>query len=275
MTDQAIDQQTIEYPILGGTLTGKLYAPKGGGPYPAVIALHGGGWRLANLDAYQHLGPWLARRGYVVLAATYRMAKPGTKTYPGAVHDVRSAVQFVKGKAAALNVEPDRIALIGESAGGHLASLVALAGDHPRFAEGGGVSAKVKAAVSVYGVHDLARQWQHDQVSRPLDHITELFVGKSLVEDRQSYFDASPLSYVTLQNNTTAFFVAWGTEDDIVDHREQSEAFVLALKQARFFVRTAVVSGAPHYWLSDPLDEPGSYSGFFAPRLLRFLKARL
>ena len=49
----------------------------------------------------------------------------------------------------------------------------------------------------------------------------------------------------------------------------------LALKQAGFFARTAVVPGAPHYWLSDPIDEPCSFSGFLAPRLVRFLAERL
>jgi hypothetical protein len=50
---------------------------------------------------------------------------------------------------------------------------------------------------------------------------------------------------------------------------------LLALKQAGFFARTAVVPGAPHYWLSDPIDEPGGFSGFLAPRLVRFLAERL
>ncbi len=57
--------------------------------------------------------------------------------------------------------------------------------------------------------------------------------------------------------------------------RTQTDAFLLALKQAGFFVRTCIVQGAPHYWLSDPIDEPGSYPGFVAPRLVRFLQERL
>jgi hypothetical protein len=50
---------------------------------------------------------------------------------------------------------------------------------------------------------------------------------------------------------------------------------MMKLKQANFFVRPCIVQGAPHFWLSDPIDEPGSYSGFMAPRLIRFLKERL
>jgi hypothetical protein len=49
----------------------------------------------------------------------------------------------------------------------------------------------------------------------------------------------------------------------------------MKLKQANFFVRTCIVQGAPHYWVGDPIEEPGSYPGFMAPRLIRFLKERL
>jgi hypothetical protein len=50
---------------------------------------------------------------------------------------------------------------------------------------------------------------------------------------------------------------------------------LLALKQAGFFVRTCLLQGAPHYWMNEPIDEPGSYAGFFAPRLVRFLAEKL
>jgi dipeptidyl aminopeptidase/acylaminoacyl peptidase len=129
--------------------------------------------------------------------------------------------------------------------------------------------------VPIYAVLDLARQWRHDQISRPRDQIVEKFLGASLIDDRRLYFDASPLSYVSAKNNATAFLLAWGTEDDVVDHKEQSEAFLEALKQAGHYVRSVVVAGAPHFWIGDPIDEAGSHSGFFAPRLLRFLQARL
>jgi acetyl esterase/lipase len=95
------------------------------------------------------------------------------------------------------------------------------------------------------------------------------------MQDRRLYFEASPISYATIANNQVAVLLSWGTQDDLVDSKQQSEAFLLALKQAGFFARTAVVPGAPHYWLSDPIDEPGSFSGFLAPRLVRFLAERL
>ena len=95
------------------------------------------------------------------------------------------------------------------------------------------------------------------------------------MESKRLFHEASPLTYTTIDNNHTAFLLAWGTEDDIVDPGSQSEVFVTALKQAGFFVRTMIVQGAPHYWMWDPIDEANSYTGFLAPKLLRFLQNQL
>jgi hypothetical protein len=76
-------------------------------------------------------------------------------------------------------------------------------------------------------------------------------------------------------NNKVAVHLSVGTEDDLVDRKAHTHAFVLALKQAGFFVRTTIVQGAPHYFGGDPIEEPGSFSGVLAPRLLRFLQERL
>jgi hypothetical protein len=95
------------------------------------------------------------------------------------------------------------------------------------------------------------------------------------MDDPRRYFDASPINYATFANNQIGVFLSVGTEDDLVNRRAQTDAFLLKLKQANFFVRTCIVQGAPHYWLNDPIEEPGSYCGFLAPRLMRFLQERL
>jgi acetyl esterase/lipase len=275
-------QPALEYATHDGDkLSGNLYVPKGAGTFPALVAVHGGGWQAGSATNYQFWGPYLAERGYVVFSIDYRLVRNGRKMYPEAVQDVRAAVQFLRSRGKALKVDPDRIGMIGDSAGAHLAALVALAGDSAPFASGhnddrfAGVKTTVKACVCVYGVYDLAAQWEHDLVHRPFDMITQKFLGASLIDDRRLFFDASPMSYVTRGNNHTAFLLAWGTEDDIVDRRTQSDAFLIALKQAGFFVRSVVVPGAPHFWVSDPIEETDSFSGFLAPRLLRFLQERL
>ena len=275
-------RRDVEYAVHGGeSLRGHLYLPAAPGRYPAVIAVHGGGWHTRNSEQYQYWGAWLAARGYVVFAPTYRLSAPGRKSYPEALQDIRAAVQWLKGSASELKVDPERIALMGDSAGGHLVSLVALAGEAPLFKDGnaadphGALSTRVKVVVPVYGVFDLYQQWRHDLVARTRDPITETLLGASAIDDKRVYFDASPLSHVSGTDNGTAFLVVWGTADDIVDCRSQSEAFLEALKQARFFARPVVLPGAPHFWCADPIEEAGSHTGFLAPRLLRFLQTRL
>jgi acetyl esterase/lipase len=269
-------RKSVEYAVHDGVrLAGDLYLPRAAGPHPAIVAIHGGGWQIGSPIGYQHWGPYLASRGYALFAISYRLSKPGQKTFPEALQDVRAAIQFLKGRGGELRINPERIGVMGDSAGGHLAALVALAGEHPNFAGSkSGPSTSVKVAIPIYGVFDMYQQWLHDLESRPRDSIVEKFIGVSAIDDKRPYFDASPLSYVSSKNRGTSFLIVWGTRDDIVDHRTQSEAFMLALKQAGYFVRPVPVEGAPHFWVWDPVDDTNP-NGFLAPKLLRFLQQRL
>ncbi len=268
----------LEYVKRGDdALAGDLYLPTDAHNVPCLVAVHGGAWQRGQRSNYKHLGNYLAKHGIGLFAISYRFA-PRNK-YPAAVHDARAGVQFLRGKGAGLGVDPQRLAIIGDSAGGHLAALTALAGDHPEFAGQPddaykGVSTKVKVCVPVYGVYDMLCQWEFDQSLAPSKSGSEVFLGTSPLEDPFLFHRASPINYVTKANNQTAFFMSWGAADDIVSPSAQSHRLLHALKRAEVYVRTCVVQ-APHFWLSEPLDEPGSFPGFLAPRLLRFLKERL
>jgi acetyl esterase/lipase len=281
----AVDTRTsIQYVEHDGVkLIGDLYSPKGRDKAPVIIAIHGGGWQAGSPKTYEHWGPHLAKNGYAVFAISYRLSKPGAKTYPGAVYDVKAAVQYVRANAAALGVDPDRIGLMGDSAGAHLAALVALAGDEPLFSTEyrndphAATSTNVKAVVGFYGVYDMHAQWHHDQLSRPRDQITEKFLGQSPMQSRRVYFDSSPTSYATIDKREklgTRFLLIHGTDDDIVDPKTQGLVFLNMLKQAGFFARTTVVPGAGHFFTAWPVD-PGSYGAQAAPQILMFLQAGL
>jgi acetyl esterase/lipase len=260
----------------GVKLTGDLYLPKGTSKTPLIIAIHGGGWQNGSPAAYQHWGPYLARNGYGVFAIRYRLGKAGI--YPRAVYDVKAAIQFIRAKADDLDVDPDRIGLWGDSAGGHLAALAGLAADQYtaeyRNDPYTGVPVNVKTVVGFYGVYDLLAQWHHDQIARPRDQIAEKFLGASPMQNRKLYFESSPISYATIDRNKTAFMLVHGSADDIVDPA-QTQQFWQALNQAGAYSRRIVIPGAGHFFSSDPHNEPGSYSGLAAPRILRFLQERL
>jgi acetyl esterase/lipase len=262
----------------GVELAGDLYLPKAATAAPALVAVHGGGWVAGARNAFQYWGPYLADHGYAVFSISYRLATK-TKTFPEVVQDVLAGVQFLRGKAGGFGIDPARIGLVGASAGAHLAALAALggkkfAGGYPKDAFAS-TDASVKALVGVYGIYDAVAMWTNYQVQGGRDNNFQKLMGASPMENRQLYFDASPISYATLANNAIGVLLVSGTEDALVDRKLQTDPFELALKQAGFFVRPCIVPGAPHYWMNDPIDEPGSYPGFLAPRLLRFLAERL
>src|SRR5436305_5866905 len=150
----------------GTALSGDLYVPKGAGPFPVLVALHGGGWVQGVRAAFRYWGPHLAAHGYALFTISYRLAKPGQKTFPLAVQDALAAVQFVRGSAGQFKLAPDRIGLMGASAGANLAALAALGREAPVFKDGyrhdahAAVSAAVKVLVGVYGVYNATQMWQ-------------------------------------------------------------------------------------------------------------------
>jgi acetyl esterase/lipase len=282
MADSNVNTHTaIAYAKHDGVeLLGDLYLPAGAKDVPALVAVHGGGWVQGVRTAFQYWGPYLAARGVAMFSISYRLATKG-KTYPQAVQDVLAGVQFVRGKAGEFGVDPNRVGLMGASAGAHLAALAALGWSSGKFSKGypddafAAVDAGVKCLIGVYGIYDAAAMWTNYQLQGGRDNNFEKFMGVPPMENRQLYFDASPISYATYANNKIGVLLVTGTQDDLVDPKQQTYPFQLALSQAGFFVRPCIVNGAPHYWMNDPIEEPTSYSGFLAPRLMRFLAEKL
>ena len=278
----------------GIKLIGDLYLPKAPAKAPVLVAIHGGGWQVGDRAYYRYWGPFLARNGYALFTIEYRLGRAGV--YPAAVYDVKAAVQFVRAKAAEFDIDPDRIGVMGDSAGGYLATMLALAGD--RFTSAyrndpdAGTPINVKAVVGFYGIYDMLAQWKHDElaqrkyemlaqrnhdlISRPNDNITEKFLGVSPMHSRRIYLESSPISYATIDRNRVRFLLINGSRDDLVDPPSQSGAFFAALTHAGFSVRRIIIPGAGHFWASDPFENQlRSYGAMVAPQLLRFLEDSL
>jgi acetyl esterase/lipase len=152
-TVQAVIQADLVYARVGGTsLRLDLYTPSGGpSGLPTLLYLHGGGWAVGDKSdaAVERLMPIVAN-GLAVASANYRLV-PSVR-YPAPVHDVKAAVRWLRANASGYGLDPDRIAIGGVSAGGHLASLTALtAGDAQLEGDVGdhvGVSSAVSAVVA-------------------------------------------------------------------------------------------------------------------------------
>ena len=170
-------------------MLGDLYSPKARANAPVLVAMHGGGWRGGSRSFYKHWGPFLARNGYALFAIEYRLRKPGM--YPAAIYDVKAAIQFVRAKAAAFDVDPTRIGLIGDSAGGYLAAMLALTADWFASAysddANAATPATVKAVVGFYGIYDMLAQWKQDMRVTRGDSITQDFLGVAPTQNGQLY----------------------------------------------------------------------------------------
>jgi acetyl esterase/lipase len=208
-----------------------------GGRLPAVLIIHGGGW---NDGARDHplqisIGAMLARNGYVAMSIDYKLSYGKFVVWPTNLYDCKNAVRWLRKNAGQLQIDPDRIGVIGESAGGHLASMVALTGATGDLEPSGpypGISDRVSCCVDMYGVADVSTY--EPRVS---------MLGKKAAEAPELYKIASPINYVC--SNSPPFLILHGTADKLVLPR-QSEVFDKVLTKFGVEHRMVWVPGAPH-----------------------------
>jgi len=193
--------------------------PEKGGPYPIIVYFHGGGWATGDKLLFRHRMRMMAQSGYVVFNANYRLTT--NESFPAQVNDVMGAVIFAKEKAHIYNGDPERVAVMGDSSGAHLASMVALAWDDPYFQpsyKGDGIwTAEVQAGVFMYGGYRLERAYKENYrlwgaiITRPL---IVAFVGGTPEQMPKEYEKASPASYLG-RDDIPPFFIMCGTEDSV------------------------------------------------------------
>lgn len=127
LPDDVQAELDVEYSRVGERVAMDIYRPKATGVYPAVLAIHGGGFRGGNRQSYRALCVKLAQHGYVAATASYRLS-PGNQ-FPAHVEDAKAAVRFLRANAARFALDPARIGATGGSAGGHLVLMLGFTGD--------------------------------------------------------------------------------------------------------------------------------------------------
>ncbi|MEW6306538.1 MAG: alpha/beta hydrolase [Verrucomicrobiota bacterium] len=255
-------EKDIDY--LGGGRKEKadLYLPakaEGGKKFPGIVIIHGGGWTGGDKGAAreQNIGTNLALRGYVGLSINYLLATTNQPTWPQNLHDCKTAVRWLRQNAARLNIDPDRIGVIGGSAGGHLATMVALTGpDAGLDPKGpyGEFSCRVQAAVDLYGPAQVRR-----------DHV---MIGKPRAEAEETYQAAEPIHHAT--KDDPPMYILHGTGDKTVPV-EQSKILAAALEKAGVPHKLLIIEGAPHSFHLQPKqrDLRDEIIGFFDQHLKR------
>jgi alpha-L-fucosidase 2 len=214
----------------GVSLTLDAWIPPSLKPQLAVILVHGGGWTKGDKRTY--IRPWfpfLTEANVAWFTINYRLA-PQWK-HPAAVEDVEAAVRFVRKNRKRFNIDPSRIVLMGESAGGHLVSLVGVRG-----------KVEVASVISFYGVHDIP--FLVDQRKDALQVIgAYLGVSDFSAESEKLMRAASPIAAV--REGMPPYLLIHGTADALVPH-QQSVLMCEKMNAFQNSCRVELIDKAPH-----------------------------
>ena len=182
------------------------------GSLPAVLCIHGGGFRGGTREGYDGLCLKLAQHGFVAGTVTYRLAPK--YQYPAAIYDVKAAVRWLRANAGKFQIDPDRIGATGGSAGGHLAQFLGVTAGVKEFEGDGGnpdQSSAVACVVNQFGPSDFTKSYGK---SVDAAEVLPLFLGGDLEAQRSRHIQASPLNWVT--PNAAPTLLLHGTEDKYV-----------------------------------------------------------
>jgi len=233
----------LEFAKPGGeALLLNLAAPKNSkAKRPAILCIHGGGFRAGKREGWDARCKLLAERGYVAATLTYRLAPKSP--FPAAVEDCKAAVRWLRANAEKYAVDPERIGVIGDSAGGHLAQFLGVTGGVAPFEGDGGnpsFSSRVACVVNYYGPSDLTKSYGK---SVDAAEVLPLWLGGDDTKEHRRHILASPLYWVTPGAAPT--LLIQGTEDKYVNH-EQAVWMRDRLKAAEVEVELLSLEGAGH-----------------------------
>jgi acetyl esterase/lipase len=240
----------LTYATVGGEeLKLDLARPTGGdGPFPAIIAIHGGAWRGGDKSDLRNLLAEFASLGYVAISPQYRFCPE--HVFPAQVHDLKAAVRWLRSNAELYQLAPEQIGAVGFSAGGHLALMLGVTEDEDGL-EGPDadpeVSSRVQAVVNFFGPVNLAAD-DLPLISIPLRND---LVGGTPAEKPGETSNASPLTFVSPGDPPILTFQ--GTTDPLVPPT-QATALAKAMASAGVTGRVELLIGAGHGWGEPELD---------------------
>jgi len=185
------------------------------GLLPAVLCIHGGGFRAGSREGYNALCIKLAQNGYAAFTMSYRLAPK--YPFPAAVSDSKAAIRWIRSQAARLQIDPKRIGVTGGSAGGHLAQFLGVTGSISQFdgPDNPGFSSAVSCVVNFYGPSDFTQSYGK---SVDAHEVLPLWLGGNLEQARHNHILSSPLNWVT--PNAAPTLIIHGTEDKYVAHEQ-------------------------------------------------------
>jgi len=231
--EYTVDRSIVYARPNGKTCRMTLHLPAGdtGARRPGVLLIHGGAWLFGTRHQLGWYGRHFARQGYVAASINYRMMPK--YPFPSCLHDCKAAVRWMRLHADEYGLDPERIAVLGNSAGGHLSAMLATTApeDGLEGADNPGASSRVQAAIVLYGVADLSYYRSpkgYVRFAGITPKFMERFVGTPQGEGHDPYDAASPATYAGRRTCPTLF--VHGTKDNWVPYA-QSVAFCQRLRR--------------------------------------------
>ncbi len=210
-------------------------------PLPCIVWLCGGGWM--QMDRHAHLADFaeLARAGFVIASAEYRTSN--FVPFPAQIEDVKAAIRYLRANAARYAIDPERIGIMGESAGGYLAAMAGVTGKTREFDKGLYLeeSSAVQAVCDWYGPTDLGKMIEAAKGAAGLQPEAIVLGGRT--DDAAFLSRMNPIDYVG--EDTPPFLILHGKEDQVVPfvHSEWLyDALTRAGRPAEFYA----LEGANH-----------------------------
>ncbi len=232
-----------------------LFVPKSEKPLPLIIRIHGGAWMMGTKD-WEKPEDFI-RNGYAVSSIGYRLSQHAK--FPAQIEDCKAAVRYLRANVEKYNLDPNRFAAWGGSAGGHLAAMLGTTGDINKFDVGENLSfsSKVQAVVDYFGPTDLIdfhRGPDGRILSSPDTPVAKL-IGGPVQDNLEKAQKANPIIYI--DKNDPPFLIIHGDKDKIVP-LHQSELLEAALNKAGVSLTYYIVKNGGH---SDPnfFHDPNVY----------------
>lgn len=239
-----------------------IYLPnEGEGPFPVIIDVFGGGWCFGHKSSHKLIPALnLLKRGFAVVSINYSLSYQAK--FPAQIYELKAAVRFIRKNAAQYNLDPDRIALMGESAGAHLASVAACSSAAGEIVDPSwpnmDVSDEVQAVIAVYCPVDIALSKEYFEVQKSLtkldclldeygneDSVECILFGGTRQERPEEAYMANPMNY--LNEKCPPFLFLHGDRDQVVPIIGAMEfAAVMMSKIGMDNVKFQVVPGAQH-----------------------------
>ena len=220
------------------------------GPFPVVLLIHGGGWRSGDRSQELPMAEALAERGFAAVTVEYRLS--GEAQYPAGIHDLKTAVRWIRAHAAEYHLRPDRVAAMGGSAGGTLAAMLATTAGIPEFNGTGPYQAQstaVQAVVVMDGVMDFADSAESGKDTDPAKPSAgRLWFGVTFQEKPEVWRQASPARWVN--EHTPPLLVI---NSSVPRFRGGRDAVLSRLHELGIPAEVYEFSDAPHpFWLMHP-----------------------